>query len=89
MSGVLSKYLSYIIGKQAGGMSDREAKAWAEVDGLRQDLARERAKVEWLCRQMAFRDTGEPCPHYHRSAEAWEALADLFSKGGGDECRKS
>lgn len=80
MSCELSRVLSFLIGRSSG-MSDREAKAWAEKEAAEEDLKRERAKVRWLCRQLAFRDAGEPFPPCRRSAEAWEELADLYGNG--------
>jgi hypothetical protein len=80
MSCELSKTLSFLLGKKYGGMSDSEAKAWAEKEAAEEDLRRERAKVKWLCRQLAFRDAGEPFPPCRRSAESWEALADLYAE---------
>jgi hypothetical protein len=80
MSCELSKTLSFLLEKKYGGMSDSEAKAWAEKEAAEEDLRRERAKVKWLCRQLAFRDAGEPFPQCRRSAEAWESLADLYAE---------
>jgi hypothetical protein len=72
--------LSFLLGKRYGKMSDKEAKAWAEKEAAEEDLRREKAKVRWLCRQLAFRDAGEPFPQCRRSVEAWEELADLYAE---------
>ena len=79
MSSEMGRALSFIIGKSKG-MSDREAEAWAAKDEAERDLRREKAKVKWLCHQLAFRDAGEPFPQCRRSAEAWESLADLYAE---------
>ena len=74
MSCELSRVLSFLIGRNSG-MSDREATAWAAKEEAERDLKRERAKVSWLCRELEQRD------HLGRSAESWEALADLYGNG--------
>ena len=87
MSCWMSKMLSYLTAKSIGKMTDRGAKAWAEKEAFEEDLKRERAKVQWLCRQLESRDVDTPLPRYHRSASAWEELATLYGIGGA-ECTK-
>ena len=78
MSCEMSKCLSYLLGKDRG-MSDREAKAWAEKEAVEQDLEREKAKTRWLCRQLERLCDGR---HHDleagKTAEQWELLAELF-----------
>lgn len=81
MSCQMVKDLLFLLNKRYGRMPDSEARAWAEKEAAEEDLKREKAKVRWLCRQLAFRDTGEPFPPCCRSAESWEALADLYGNG--------
>ena len=73
MSCEWGRLLWQIVFKNAG-MTDREAKAWATKEEAERDLRREKAKVSWLCRELEQRD------HLGRSAESWEALADLYAK---------
>ena len=80
MSCQMVKDLLFLLNKRYGRMSDSEARAWAEKEAAEEDLRREKAKVRWLCRQLAFRDAGEPFPPCRRSAESWEALADLYAE---------
>lgn len=74
MSCELSKMLSFLLGKRYGKMSDKEAKAWAEKEAAEEDLRREKAKVRWLCWELARHD------RLGRSAESWAALADLYAE---------
>ena len=78
MSGELSKYLSYLIGKDVGGMTDREAKAWAEKEEAEKDLRREKEKVAWLCKVLEKMDSDESSERLCRSASVWEGLAELY-----------
>ena len=78
MSGELSKYLSYLIGKQVLGMTGREAKAWAEKEEAEKDLRREREKVAWLCKVLEKMDSDNSSEKLCRSASAWEGLAELY-----------
>ena len=104
MSGELSKYLSYIIGKQVGGMTDREAKAWAEKEEAENDLRREREKVAWLCKVLEKMDSDNFSEklaktndgRYHpletgKTAIQWEMLAELaleMDRQRGDAWKK-
>lgn len=74
MSCELSRVLSFLLGKKYGRMSDSEARAWAEKEAAEEDLRRERAKVRWLCWELARHD------RFGRSAESWAALADLYAE---------
>lgn len=79
MSCEMSKMLSFLLGKEYGKMTDREAKAWAEKEAAEEDLKREKAKVRWLCSQLELRDSGLPFEKGYRPAESWELLADFYA----------
>jgi hypothetical protein len=66
--------LSFLLWKRYGKMSDKEAKALAEKEAAEEDLRREKAKVRWLCWELARHD------RLGRSAESWAALADLYAE---------
>ena len=74
MSCQMVKDLLFLLNRRYGRMSDSEARAWAEKEAAEEDLRREKAKVRWLCWELARHD------RLARSAESWAALADLYAE---------